>query len=187
MARWPAGARDRLQRAAIELIAAQGYDRTTVAEIAGHAELTERTFYNYFADKREAVFAGQDEFVAVVVEAVHAQPLDRAPMDTATAALAATSEWFDQRREPALLRQRVIDAHPELQERELSKLAGLSTAIARALQDRGIPTSDATLVAAAGVAAFQVAFAQWIDDPGAGDLAERIRSAVNDLRSLTSG
>ncbi len=184
MARWQTGARERLQRAAIELLAERGYDRTTVAEIAGHAELTERTFYNYFADKREVLFAGQDEFVAVIVEEMRTQPLGLPPLAVVAAGLVATSGWFTPREEQARLRQQVIDAHPELQERELTKIAALSAAIARTLRDRGTPNADAALVAAAGVAAFQIAFTHWVADPDAGSLGLRIASAVDNLRAL---
>ncbi len=64
MARWPGGTPERLQEAAIDLFTERGYERTTVAEIAKHAGLTERTFYNHFADKREVLFSGQDLFIA---------------------------------------------------------------------------------------------------------------------------
>ncbi|MET9176521.1 helix-turn-helix domain-containing protein, partial [Streptomyces misionensis] len=62
MGRWPGGTQERLQEAAIELFTERGYERTTVAEIATRAGLTERTFYNHFADKREVLFPGQDVF-----------------------------------------------------------------------------------------------------------------------------
>ena len=52
-------ARRRLQQAALELYRAQGYDRTTTAEIAAQAGVTERTFFRHFADKREVLFDGE--------------------------------------------------------------------------------------------------------------------------------
>ena len=186
MARWPAGTRNRLQRAAIELFAERGYDRTTVAEITERADLTERTFYNHFTDKREAFFAGQDEIVTVIVDAVAAAPPDQPPLTAVAAGFVATAGWFHRRREPARLRQQVIDAHLELRERELTKIADLSAAIAGALRDRGTSGSDAVLATAAGMAAFQLALTQWLADPDAGDLGVCIRSAVDDLRSLTA-
>ena len=61
MVRWQPGARGRLQAAALERFTERGFDGTTVAEIAAAAGLTERTFFRYFADKREVLFHGQDE------------------------------------------------------------------------------------------------------------------------------
>ena len=53
----------RLMRAAIELFDEQGYEETTVAEIAERAGLTKRTFFRYFSDKREVLFSGSEELV----------------------------------------------------------------------------------------------------------------------------
>ncbi|MBI0381902.1 helix-turn-helix transcriptional regulator, partial [Streptomyces albiflaviniger] len=79
MGRWAAGAQERLQEAAIELFTERGYERTTVAEIAKRAGLTERTFYNHFADKREVLFPDQGRFIAEVCEAVGAAPPEQSP------------------------------------------------------------------------------------------------------------
>ena len=61
MARWKPDAPGRLMGAAIELFDEQGYEATTVAEIAERAELTKRTFFRYFSDKREVLFSGSQE------------------------------------------------------------------------------------------------------------------------------
>ena len=58
MGRWEPDAQGRLQQAALALYTERGFDQTTVAEIAERAGLTERTFFRYFADKREVLFAG---------------------------------------------------------------------------------------------------------------------------------
>ncbi len=58
MARWEPDARGRLEKAAMELFQSRGYLRTTVEDIAARAGLTERTFFRYFADKREVLFSG---------------------------------------------------------------------------------------------------------------------------------
>ena len=59
VARTEADLRIRLQRAALELFGERGYDRTTAAEIAAKTGVTERTFFRYFADKREVLFDGE--------------------------------------------------------------------------------------------------------------------------------
>src|SRR5215471_4872717 len=58
MGRWEPDARGRLAKSAMALYAEQGFDQTTVAEIAARAGLTERTFFRHFADKREVLFYG---------------------------------------------------------------------------------------------------------------------------------
>ena len=72
MARWQPGTRGRLQEVSLELFRERGFDSVTVAEIAQRAEVTERTFYRYFADKREVLFDGQERlreaFVAGVAD-----------------------------------------------------------------------------------------------------------------------
>src|ERR1700685_3901075 len=116
MTRWQPGASGRLQQAALELFSERGFDNTTVAEIAERAGLTKSTFFRYFADKREVLFAGSGIFIEVTVTAI-AGPL---------AARAAgfkerATKLLDERRGDASRRQRVIDATPELAEREMIK------------------------------------------------------------------
>ncbi|WP_455359375.1 TetR family transcriptional regulator [Streptomyces sp. SYSU K21746] len=52
--------RDALLRVALELFTTKGYEETTVDEIAGAVEVSQRTFFRYFANKEEAAFAVQD-------------------------------------------------------------------------------------------------------------------------------
>ena len=60
MMRWAPDARRRLERAAFELFGEQGYAATTVPQITARAGLTTRTFFRYFADKREVIFGGDE-------------------------------------------------------------------------------------------------------------------------------
>ena len=70
MVRWEPNARGRLGQAAFELFVERGFEQVTVAEIAERARLTERTFFRYFADKREVLFAGTDGFQELFVSSV---------------------------------------------------------------------------------------------------------------------
>src|SRR4051794_25130175 len=155
MVRWEPGARERLKAAALELFARQGFDGATVAGIAAAAGVTERTFFRYFADKREVLFTGQNEFERLFLEGVR-DAGDGPPMAIVAAALDRACAFFpDERRAWSRARQAVIDAEPSLQERELLKLSALAAAMARALRQRGVDATTAALAADSGVAVFR--------------------------------
>ncbi len=186
MTRWKPDAHGRLMGAAIELFDERGYDATTVAEIAERAGLTKRTFFRYFADKREVLFSGADELQALWLEGIAAAPADATPLAIVTAGLDPVAEMFTERHGFAQIRARIIEANPELQERELIKLQNLAGAIKAALVERGVSANAAILAAQSGVTVFHVAFAHWVeqDDPTA--FRRLIGKSLADLRSLTA-
>src|SRR5438445_9916305 len=181
MGRWEPDAAGRLREAAMALYTERGFERTTVAEIADRAGVTARTFFRYFADKREVLFAGSEELERLMVDALMAAPASTGPMDAIAAALLAAAELLGGRREYSRRRQAVIAATPELRERELIKLASLATAFTEALQQRGLAPTVASLAAETGVAVFRVAFERWVADPDDPDLADVMQSTLADL------
>jgi AcrR family transcriptional regulator len=187
MGRWEPDALGRLQEAALALYGERGFDNTTVAEIAERAGLTKRTFFRYFADKREVLFAGSKALEEVFVAEVGAAPESAAPLDAVAAALDAVAAMFEQRREFATRRQQIIAANPGLQERELIKLASLAAAVAEALRRRGVGDTAATLTAEAGIAVFRVAFERWVSqaDDGQG-FPLLIHESLEELRAVTA-
>jgi AcrR family transcriptional regulator len=185
MGRWEPDARGRLEQAALDLYVERGFDQTTVAEIASHAGLTERTFFRHFADKREVLF-GAGALADELAAAVDAAPEDQPPLDAVIAALESLSDFFAERQAHARRRQKVIAANPSLQERELIKLASLTTAMADALRRRSVTEPAASLAAETGVAVFKVAFDRWLDDTRKRDLAHHIRESLDELRTVTA-
>src|SRR5271169_5839058 len=121
MGRWEPNARGRLEQAAMDLYRERGFDQTTVEEIAARAGLTERTFFRYFADKREVLFWGAGALQELLVNAVADAPESASPIDAVAAALGAAGALLQTRREGARQRQLVIAANAELRERELIK------------------------------------------------------------------
>jgi AcrR family transcriptional regulator len=184
MSRWEPNARGRLEQAAAELFADRGYDQTTVADIAERAGLTERTFFRHFSDKREVLFSGQKQFRAAFVDAVAAAPATATPVEAVAAGLFAAGELLQGRAELAPQRQAIIDAHPELQERELIKMAQLGTAAAGALRERGVAEPAATLTADTGVAVLRIAFARWLAEGVTRPLPEVMRETLGELVAL---
>src|SRR5690348_11857959 len=164
MGRWEPNARGRLEQAALDLYAERGFENTTVAEIAERAGLTERTFFRHFTDKREVLFGGAGGLQDGIVTAVAEAPAAVTALDAAAAGLEAAAAILGERRPFALTRQKIIAENPELQERELIKLATLSAAVAEALRERGVGRADATLTAEIAIAVFKTAFERWIDE-----------------------
>ena len=187
MTRWQPNARGRLEQAALALYGERGFDNTTVAEIAARARLTERTFFRYFADKREVLFAGASTLQELLVNAVAAAPESVAPIDAVAAALEAAGALLQERREYSRQRQAVIAANTELRERELIKLALLASAIADTLVRRGVSGPAASLTAEAGIAVFRIAFERWVEETSPRDLPQLIRESLDELKAVTAG
>ena len=186
MGRWEADASGRLREAALQLYVERGFEQTTVAEIANRAGLTARTFFRYFADKREVLFAGSADLQDHLVLALEAAPGSASPMQAVSAALDAAATALGQRHEYARQRRSVINANAELRERELIKLASIAAAIADGLHRRGVPEPDASLAAEAGIVVLRVAFERWIGEPDGADLQRTMREALDRLRTVTS-
>ncbi|HUA10676.1 MAG TPA: TetR family transcriptional regulator [Solirubrobacteraceae bacterium] len=185
MGRWQPEARARLEQAALELFEEKGFEETTVAEIAERAGLTKRTFFRYFTDKREVLFGGSALLQESFEESVRDAPADAAALAAVEAALFAVAGIFEERRDFAARRQRIISASPELRERELIKLAALGAAVDAALRARGVDARAATLTAEAGMAVFRVSFERWVSEPG-GDLAAVLRDSLAELRAVAA-
>ena len=184
MGRWQPDARRRLRQAAFELYGEQGFDRTTVAQIAERAGLTERTFYRHFADKREVVFSG--EVHRVLMSTIAAAPASETPMEAVAAALDAAGAVLDERRDLTRRRQAVIAANPSLQQREQIKYAMLSAEMAEALRERGIEPVSARLAGDTGVAVFRAAFERWIDDDEDREFGRLARDTLATLAAVVS-
>jgi AcrR family transcriptional regulator len=187
MGRWEPNARQRLVRAALDLFSEQGYDTTTVVEIAERAGLTKTTFFRHFPDKREVLFAGQDAHSRLLADGIAAAPDSATPLEAVAAALDAATVTFtlDQREFGPRLRA-VIAGNPELQERDAFKRAGLAAAMTDALQQRDVPDPTAGLAAELGVRAFYRAFARWTDPTNQQTFTELARQTLHELHEAAA-
>jgi AcrR family transcriptional regulator len=159
---------------------------TTVAEIAERAGLTKRTFFRYFADKREVLFRGSELLEQQVVAAIESAPEPASPLRLIGAALDAAAARFEEVREFAGPRQRVIASSPELRERELIKASSLAAAMAKALRARGLGDTAATLTAHIGTTVMHAAFEQWVDAPGHVSFQRIARDLLAQLREIAA-
>ena len=175
--------RTRLQAAALDLFARDGFERVTAAQIAAHAGVTERTFFRYFPDKREVLFDGEALVRATLVEAIASAPARLSTVDVLHHAFCVFAPVLEAKRSYAKPRQDLIMATPALHERELSKIDALSASLADALSLRGVERQRALLAAQIGMAAFVQASQAWIYNP-IGGLAARIEIAFAELKAL---
>jgi AcrR family transcriptional regulator len=152
----------RLQRAALELYAERGFDRTTAADIAALAGVTERTYFRHFPDKREVLFDWEAEARAALVDAVSSVPAGLPPLPALREAFVSVASIFERDRPGKELRHRIVSSTPELQEREFLKLGRLTDALTEVLEKRGAPPGLASLAAACGTAALTRARLQWL-------------------------
>ncbi len=188
MARWEPDARGRLEKAAMDLFIEQGYERTTVGDIAARADLTERTFFRYFADKREVLFSGSKDLEKMILDHIAAAPRDLPALDVLAAAYAAAGTGIEDRRAIEYVRARyaLVTRHADLQERELIKLAGLTAATVGGLTARGVAAPTAALAAELGMAVFKLGFERWATSRTPRDFAGHVRAALADLRALAA-
>ena len=188
MARWQPGARERLVVAAVDLFTEQGYDATTVAQIAERAGTTKSTFFRYFPDKRELLAAGQDLLSRLLVEGITEAPEDAGPLRAVAAGLErASTAMGPMNRELGPRLKAAVAASAELQERDALKSVGLATAMAEALAARGVPDATAHLAGELGILAFKRGFAEWVEaaHDADGGLAPYILAALEDLRAAS--
>jgi AcrR family transcriptional regulator len=134
--------RDTLLRTALELFTTQGYERTTVDEIAEAAEVSQRTFFRYFPGKEEAAFAVQALAEEHFLAALRSRPPHEAPME---ALRRAVLEGWDTLREAVesvvpvelyLRMYRLIESTPVLLAAHLRRSAEIEERLACLLAER---------------------------------------------------
>ncbi|WP_439382807.1 TetR/AcrR family transcriptional regulator [Amycolatopsis lexingtonensis] len=189
MARWQPDTTERLVVAAVDLFTEQGYDVTTVAQIAERAGVTKSTFFRHFADKRELLVAGQESLSKLLAEGIAEAPAEASPLEAVAAGLErASGAMGPTNREIGPRLKAAVAASTELQERDALKSIGLAAAMTGALIARGVPDPTAQVAAELGLLAFKRGYARWTEnkgDDGRG-LAPHTLAALQDLRAATA-
>ena len=184
MSRWAPDARERLEAAALELFARNGYEETTVAQIADRAGLNRATFFRHFAEKREVLFGGEDVLAGLFAGAIRAAAPDATLTGCLQAAfVAADVAMTPPQRAKAAQRVLVVAANSELQERGLLKHARIARSITAALRDRGTDELTARLGADVGMLAFTVAVERWMRADTAEPFSRHAAAALSDLQA----
>jgi AcrR family transcriptional regulator len=181
--------RQRLVVAAVDLFTEQGYDATTMAQIAERAGTTKSTFFRYFPDKHELLVAGQETLCRLLAEGIAEAPGGASPVEAVAAGLErASSAMCPINRELAPRLKAAVGASAELQERDTLKSVGLAAAMTTALIARGVPGPTAHLAGELGVLAFKRGYAEWseADRYAKDELAHCTWAGLNKLRAATA-
>jgi AcrR family transcriptional regulator len=186
MPRWRPDAQHRLQIAALSLFAENGYDGTTIAQIAERAGLEKRSFFRYFPDKREVLFGGGEALNELLSQTIAAQPPAVGAWDAAVAALVRSGEVLAIDRDLSRARREIIGHNRELRERQVLKSAQLEQIVRDLLIRRGTQPTEASVTGRLALLVYEVAFDRWLDTAGPSFTQQVERAALEVLRDLPS-
>jgi len=174
-----------IQEHALRLFAEQGYDATTVEQIAAAAEISPSTFFRYFKTKEDVVV--EDEYDPIMAAALAAAPADLAPLSAIRHALrAALGAVGPADRQKIIERGRLMLSVPALRSRTLDNLVATIDVIAGPLAARtGRDPHDFAVRAFAGacIGALIAAILEWVDGDGERDLSELVDAALGALEN----
>jgi len=175
--------------AAVDLFTEQGYDATTIAQIAERAGVTKSTFFRHFPDKRELLVAGQEALSQLLAAGIADAAADASPLEAVAGGLErAASMMGPMNRELGTRLKAAVAASAELQERDALKSVGLAVAMTSALVARGVPDPTARLAAELGVLAFKQGYTAWLEADHGTDtaFAPFALAALDELRAATA-
>jgi AcrR family transcriptional regulator len=174
-----------LQQAAIDLFLDRGFDTVTTAEIAERAGVTERTYFRHFADKREALFQGENQLTEQLTAALKDIPETVPPLRTLLVAFRTVVPMLERNRPVAERLGRVVAATPALWERAAAKEAHLVGLLSTALRARGLDEETADIAARTGWGTLAQAMRHWHASPDSG-LEPHVERAFQQLRALVA-
>jgi AcrR family transcriptional regulator len=162
--------REALSAAALDLFAAQGFDATTIEDIADRCEVSPRTFFRYFPSKEAVLFADGEDRRSALIAALAAQPAEVGPLDALRAAMLDLARAYRDDREVLVVRSRVLQDSVQLRAYKAEHQRGWEEAVsdelgrrARALR-RPLSRFELRVLSGVAVAALRAAVDTWIDD-----------------------
>lgn len=176
-----------MKEAAMELFEEQGFENTTAVQIAKRARVTTRTFFRYFPDKEEVLFADADALNEALVRELLEIPDISRPLEAVTGTLAGYDWAKLGSRELLRRRSRMIASDPRLLERDLIKQHQMADGFRRALGERGVDPDIAELAAGAGSQIFRTAYRKWLENDHDTDLATVTASVMSLLVTIVPG
>jgi AcrR family transcriptional regulator len=177
--------REALAAAALRLAVERGPDHVTVEDIAAEADVSVRTFFNYFCSKEQAMVAPNAHRADEMAAELLVRPRDETPLEALHAALVSSADRYAARADEWSLREQLLREHPALMRWHLDSFARLERRLVEAMQARlGIePEVDPypALVVNATLATLRSAVAWWRTPACHADLAAVLDDAMTTL------
>ncbi|HWI31178.1 MAG TPA: TetR family transcriptional regulator [Microbacterium sp.] len=171
-----ASSRETLAEAACELFLEQGYEATSIADIATRAGVSRSSFFNYFSSKGDILWAAFDERVDVAIAALAAD--DATPARDILMAIA--DDFAPDSLALAVANATVMGLDDELEGERALRQARLARAIADRAHRDGLPRLRAEVQGAAGAGAVLAAVWQWAHaGAGQADLGPVVAEALD--------
>ncbi|MGY1802502.1 TetR family transcriptional regulator [Blastococcus sp. SYSU D00922] len=180
--------RQALHLAALQLVAERGLDDVSVDDIADRAEVSPRTFFNYFPSKVDAVIGLDPDQPQRQVETFLGRPAGESPVEAMRAVARAQATEMAGDTDLWPLRLKVIDAHPAVLGRLAAAFGEAEHVLAGAIAERtgtrvGVDAYP-MLLAGVAAAAMRSSLHRWL----AGDFTEALPDLVDEAWDvLTSG
>ena len=173
--------RNAIQREAMRLFQEQGYEETTIEQIAEAVEISPSTFFNYFRTKEDVVFYDPYDplFISMLMAVPSDQPLGVALRRTVSEGLAAI---FETDREVIVTRGKLIMEVPSLRARvweELERSHELFSGVLAERTGRDPHDFELRVMTMMTIAAVYTAGIEWLRQGGRGDLLEFYNRAMD--------
>ncbi|GAA2793934.1 TetR family transcriptional regulator [Saccharopolyspora taberi] len=182
--------RSALALAAMDLFAAQGFEATTVDQIADAAGVGRRTFFRYFRSKEDVVFPGHDEQLAEVVELLESADDAEQPLVVVSRTAEMVLDMYLTEPEVSLRRFALTRQVPSLRDKEIASIDRYQRVFARYLRARfaGEDNGDlrAAVVAAAIVAVHNHVLREWLKSGGELDARAALRAGTRLVQEALS-
>ena len=173
-----------LSHAALELVQERGLEHVTVHDIAAAADVSVRTFFNYFSCKEEAVVGVEKGVLSELADEVRRRPPAEAPVDALRAVLLTENDSTTMLRRWQL-RNDLVRRYPALLPRYLAGTVQVEEALAGAFAARsGVDARvdpGPRIFVAAALAGLRAALAWWEESDRSTSLAAALDAALNHL------
>jgi AcrR family transcriptional regulator len=176
--------RRRIEDIAIKLFERQGFEATTIDQIAAAADVAPRTFFSYFDTKDDVVLADYADRLGRILQELDGRPSNEPIWAALRGSFASVASDYETEANGLARRFAIMAATPSVQARSLQLQAGWEHALATHLGDRMAAKPDdptPQLVAATALAVMRASLQYWLTVPHSAELPGLVQDAFDKL------